>query len=121
MGGAGDLFEGIGVSAVEPATVGVLDRLEGLRSLLCSASEIGQADIAALVAIDMGVMERESTNRHRCAGEARVLELNQRGKRSIVDNLVTELLVAADEHPNKRAHNAALTMIIGKTHNANDE
>ena len=32
-GSAGDLFEGVGVAAVEPAAVGVFDRLESLSFL----------------------------------------------------------------------------------------
>lgn len=52
MGGAGDLPEGLGVAAVEPAAVGVFDRLEGLGSLDGSTNEVRKAHVAALIALD---------------------------------------------------------------------
>ena len=58
-GGAGDVVEGGGVSVVEPAAAGVLDGLERFWSLNRSPDKIGQSYIAAHVAVDMCVVERE--------------------------------------------------------------
>ena len=51
-GDAGDLLEGLGVAAVEPAAVRVADRLEGLGGLDGRANKVRKAHIAALVALD---------------------------------------------------------------------
>ena len=50
--GAGDLLEGVGVAAVEPAAVGVLDCLEGLGGLNSSTNEVRKAHVASLIALD---------------------------------------------------------------------
>ena len=47
-------------------------------------------------------MKRVGADGHSRASEARVLKLNEGGKRSVVDNLVAELLIASDEHPDER-------------------
>lgn len=66
-------------------------------------------------------MKRVGADGHSRASEARVLKLNEGGKRSVVDNLVAELLIASDEHPDERRHDSALAVVLGETEHANDK
>ena len=73
------MFEGVGVAAVEPATVGVLDGLQRLGSLNRGASKIGKTNVSAFITIDMRIVIGKRADGHGCPCKARILELNERG------------------------------------------
>ena len=69
-GGAGDLFEGVGVAAIEPAAVGVLDSLEHLQALRLRPHDIHQAHIRTLHALTcMAVVDYVGSHVHHFAAD----------------------------------------------------
>ena len=90
-GAAGDVVEGGGVGAVEPAAGGVGDGFERLGGLVVWTNKVRQANIPALITRDMLVMECEGTDGNRGPRKARVLKLDERRNGLLINHLVAKL------------------------------
>lgn len=122
-GGAGDLLEGLGVAAVEPAAVGVADRLEGLLALGIAAVDVDEAHVGArarraAVVDDVG---RDVDDLAADGVERAGAQVQHGQDRLAPDERGAHLLEAAQEHPALHGDHGRVAAVLRQVEAALDE
>lgn len=122
-GGAGDLLEGLGVAAVEPAAVGVLDRLEGLLTLGLAAVDVDESHVGALegrltVVDDVG---RDVDDLAADGVERAGAQVKHGQDRLALDERGAHLLEATQEHPALHGDHGHIAAVLRQVEPALDE
>lgn len=92
MGGAGNLLEGVGVAAVEPSAVGVLDGLQRLAFLQRPMIKIVKTNIATAIAGNVRSTKNKSADLRSYTMEAMDRELDKAVDSVLFDYFVAQLL-----------------------------
>ena len=81
----------MGFAAVEPAAVGILDSFKRLRCLIIRTNEVGKSNIAPTIFDNTRIMKRKGANWDGSPSESRILKLDQRCNRLLIDQVLLRL------------------------------